>query len=899
MLKKLFTIGVILFGALLFSFTLSNKAYAATCTWNGSVNEDWNNAANWDPGCTGTEGIPGNGDDIVLPESPNTYNLNNNINNLELNSLTIYGDSNNYYEIFGNDISIAEGITTTYQAATTTIYNNITFTGNQQFNIQATNFNGNINLNGNNLNINATNDNSVFNGIISGEGDITISGDAVVYFNNDNTFTASLLITDDGEVGLGHNNGFGIITNTVTFEGNNLFLIDGPDLNNVQYNFTMSGDVSAWAVTDAVINGDITFETLSIQIISGVLTLNGALNGDILTKDYNGGLTLGGNTSNSLSDAVIVYGGTLTLSKTDGATAVDADITVGGITSAVLNQTNSDQISDSVNITIYQGGEWNLDNNNEDIYNLMLYGGTVAASGGDLYVRGITMQGGLIDSGDSGNVDLSGNILIQNSNETSVIRGHLTLLMESTQITVDDSDEDADLEITASIHGQDQIEFIGGEIILSGDNNYTGKTILHDAAEVLVMNANAFGTDDKGTEINDTSYIVIYIDFFDGYIYEPFVLNGNGDGTFSAINSAGNPILRGLITLNTDSDFKNLSSENSINIWGKISGLHNISFSLDSGSGPSSISLHNSESDFIGTVTINSGISLEIRSANALNNNAVIIHNNATLTLGMSGLGDGINTTVGSISGEGDLEVLSSLDGYGSLTIGLDNTSKIFDGRILGDGNIFKVGTGTWTLTGSNTNTGTFIINEGKVIFNGTDVYGPVQLSGGTLGGNATLQTVTGYSGKIAPGNSPGTLQIIGDLILTEDMSLDFELNGSTLGTEYDHIAVSENVQLGNSTLNLDLGFIPTIGTTFTIISTEIGGSISGIFNGLPDNSTLIADGFTFRINYTQNSVLLTVITLPALASTGTSVPVTLVLVTALTAAGIIVFTIRKRILNK
>lgn len=171
--KKLFTISVIMFGALLFSLTLSNKTYAATCTWNGSVNEDWDNAANWDPGCTGTEGIPGNGDDVVFPENPSTYNLNNNINNLELNSITIFGDSNSFYVIYGNDMSIISGITTTYQNAPSSINNNITFTGDQQFNIQTTNFNGNINLNGNNLNINATNDNSIFNGIISGEGDIT------------------------------------------------------------------------------------------------------------------------------------------------------------------------------------------------------------------------------------------------------------------------------------------------------------------------------------------------------------------------------------------------------------------------------------------------------------------------------------------------------------------------------------------------------------------------------------------------------------------------------------------------------------------------------------------------------------------------------------------------------
>jgi fibronectin-binding autotransporter adhesin len=71
---------------------------------------------------------------------------------------------------------------------------------------------------------------------------------------------------------------------------------------------------------------------------------------------------------------------------------------------------------------------------------------------------------------------------------------------------------------------------------------------------------------------------------------------------------------------------------------------------------------------------------------------------------------------LGSIEDNGYIE-------YGdppTLTVGFNNRSTTFGGVISGQGNLIKVGTGTWTLTGNNTFTGTTTVNEGTLLVNGT-----------------------------------------------------------------------------------------------------------------------------------------------------------------------------------
>ena len=60
------------------------NANAATRTWQGDVNTNWNTAANW-----AENAVPADGDDLVFPDNPTSRNSNNDIAGLSINSISI------------------------------------------------------------------------------------------------------------------------------------------------------------------------------------------------------------------------------------------------------------------------------------------------------------------------------------------------------------------------------------------------------------------------------------------------------------------------------------------------------------------------------------------------------------------------------------------------------------------------------------------------------------------------------------------------------------------------------------------------------------------------------------------------------------------------------------------
>src|SRR5439155_13037455 len=85
--------------------------------------------------------------------------------------------------------------------------------------------------------------------------------------------------------------------------------------------------------------------------------------------------------------------------------------------------------------------------------------------------------------------------------------------------------------------------------------------------------------------------------------------------------------------------------------------------------------------------------------------------------------------------------------------------STTFSGVISGTGGVFKRGAGTQTFTGDNTYTGATEIDNGTLIVNGSQPQSPVAVfTPGTLGGNGTVGIISGGTGTIAPGSSPGIL---------------------------------------------------------------------------------------------------------------------------------------------
>jgi hypothetical protein len=119
-----------------------------------------------------------------------------------------------------------------------------------------------------------------------------------------------------------------------------------------------------------------------------------------------------------------------------------------------------------------------------------------------------------------------------------------------------------------------------------------------------------------------------------------------------------------------------------------------------------------------------------------------------------------------------------SLDQTGAATTGgFSNTARtaVFN----------SAGSSTVSVAGTQTAAG-LIVNQGTVILsNGgsgnIDLGGGTALvgSGATLGGNATITGNTAISGTLAPGNSPGTLNVTGNLTFNAASIFEWELDAT------------------------------------------------------------------------------------------------------------------------
>ncbi len=136
---------------------------------------------------------------------------------------------------------------------------------------------------------------------------------------------------------------------------------------------------------------------------------------------------------------------------------------------------------------------------------------------------------------------------------------------------------------------------------------------------------------------------------------------------------------------------------------------------------------------------------------------------------------------------------------------------------------------------------------------NGFDLTG-----GGILGGTGQVPSLAVQGSALQPGAAgSGTLTVQGGASV--DATSTFTTFISAAGTN----TALVGTEGANSPVVLDLpalsvivapGYIPTPGTSFTVVQ----GSVEGQFNGLPEGSTLTtgAGGPTFRVTYDQGAVL-------------------------------------------
>jgi autotransporter-associated beta strand protein len=214
------------------------------------------------------------------------------------------------------------------------------------------------------------------------------------------------------------------------------------------------------------------------------------------------------------------------------------------------------------------------------------------------------------------------------------------------------------------------------------------------------------------------------------------------------------------------------------------------------------------------------------------------------------------NESTGSIGGFGQIDL-----GTGILRAGLDNGSTFFSGLIIGTGQLFKLGTGTWTLNGNNTYSGHTTVSAGTLAVNGSQSTSDVTVNGSaTLSGDGIISDLDVF-GNLRPGTSPAILTTSNFVFHTSASDFFVELNGPAAGTGYDQVNVRGIVGLSNATLHVTLGFPSAISNSFTIINNDGADAVIGTFNGLAQNATVFINGVPFRISYTGgtgNDVVLT-----------------------------------------
>ncbi|MCX5675529.1 MAG: autotransporter-associated beta strand repeat-containing protein [Planctomycetota bacterium] len=164
---------------------------------------------------------------------------------------------------------------------------------------------------------------------------------------------------------------------------------------------------------------------------------------------------------------------------------------------------------------------------------------------------------------------------------------------------------------------------------------------------------------------------------------------------------------------------------------------------------------------------------------------------------------DGYDLTVGSMAGVAPISL-----GVHTLTAGGDDTSSTYSGGLSGHGGLTKTGDGTLTLSNISTYDGTTRVSGGGLNVTGSIAASSALIDGGTLQGTGRVGAITGTSGHLHPGGSPGILAS-GSLTMSPGFCFDVSLDGPAAGTGYSQLDVTGAVDLGGATLGATLGYAP------------------------------------------------------------------------------------------
>ena len=180
------------------------------------------------------------------------------------------------------------------------------------------------------------------------------------------------------------------------------------------------------------------------------------------------------------------------------------------------------------------------------------------------------------------------------------------------------------------------------------------------------------------------------------------------------------------------------------------------------------------------------------------------------------------------VSGDGRIN-LNNASGTRTITA---NTNASIANTLVGTQGFTKQGTGTLTLSGTNTLTGTVLVSNGSLVIDGA-VSSTTITTNAFLGGSGTMASATiGGSGSVNPGNSPGIMTAAATNP-TSGLDYNFELGTAGSVPLYSNAAASVNdvLRLTSATpFTASLGASNNISLYFGVTSLNDGDVFTGGF---------------------------------------------------------------------
>ena len=335
------------------------------------------------------------------------------------------------------------------------------------------------------------------------------------------------------------------------------------------------------------------------------------------------------------------------------------------------------------------------------------------------------------------------------------------------------------------------------------------------------------------------------------------ILNGGlvdeANGNTSTFNLVGNINVTAASSLGAQAT--TAANAETLNLTATINGSAGLTIgdpNLNSGKDNGTVRL-SAANPYSGIITVTNGASIWSATSRLLQLNHADAVSNATLNLRATianpiSFASGITTfNVGGLMGASTQALTNTAGAAVTLSIGGNNSSSAFGGKLTGIGALTKAGNGTLTLSGTNTYTGITTVSNGILVNNGLFSVSPVTVvANGTLRGVGIFSSAVTNNGTLAPGTlaSLGALTISNTLTLGATSTNIFRLDVGAVTN--DSIAGLTTVNYGGTLIVTNFNGALALGETFQLFK-------AGVYNGAFSNLTLpvLAGGraWTNRLN--------------------------------------------------